>query len=103
MASESAIAEGSTADQINYQQKRFSHPSYKFEPQYPNTFGQPIVVGASQTPVTINVPPEVFNMSQSDLLMTLNIPINVNASYTWYALNALTMLSHLQFFSERQR
>lgn len=102
MASQSAIAEGSsvvTADQINYQQKMFSHPSYRFEPQYPNTFGQPIILGASQTPVTINIPPEVFNWAQTDLLMTLNIPINVNGTYTWYALNALTMISHLQFYA----
>ena len=45
MASLSAIAQGDsvvTADQINYQQKMFSHPSYKFEPQFPNTFGQSI-------------------------------------------------------------
>ena len=58
MASESAIAEGSnvvTSDQINYQQKMFSHPSYKFEPQFPNTFGQTITLGTNQTPITINL------------------------------------------------
>ena len=77
MASQSATAEGAsvvTADQINYQQKMFSHPNYRFEPQFANTFGQPIVLGASQTPVTINIPPEVINLSQSYLLYSVNLP-----------------------------
>ena len=63
MASLSAIAEGGsvvTADQINYKQKMFSHPDYKFELHQPNTYGQDIVLGVSQTPVTINIPPNVI-------------------------------------------
>lgn len=56
-----------TASQIDYKQKMFSHPSYKYEPQFPNTFGQPITLGTSQTPVTINIPLEVFNLSDSIL------------------------------------
>jgi len=102
MASQSAIAEGNgvvTADQINYHQKMFSHPSYKFEPQFSNTFGQPIVLGASQTPSTINIPPEVFNLSQSYLLYSVNIPANSLGSYTWYAAQALKEVSHIQFYS----
>ena len=50
--SQSAIAEGGsvvTADQINYETKLFSHPSYKYEPQFPNTFGSPINLTTSQT------------------------------------------------------
>ena len=77
MASESAIAEGSsvvTSDQINYHQKTFSHPSYRFSPQFSNIFGQPVVLGTSQTPVTVNIPPEVFNLAQSSLLYSVNIP-----------------------------
>ena len=65
MATSSAIAEGSsvvTSDQINYQ-KMFSHPTYRFSPQFSNTFGQPVVLGTSQTPVTVNNPPEVFNLA----------------------------------------
>ena len=72
MASQSAIAEGAsvvTADQINYHQKMFSHPSYRFTPQFSNTFEQPIVLGASQVPVTINIPPEVSNLGQSYLVL----------------------------------
>ena len=43
MASQSVIAEGNpvvSADQINYKQKVFSHPTYRFQPQFSNTFGQ---------------------------------------------------------------
>ena len=104
MASQSAIGESGsgsvvTSDQINYHQKMFSHPSYKFEPQFSNTFGQPLVLGSSQTPSTINIPPEVFNLSQSFLLYSVNIPANSLGTYTWYAAQALKEISHIQFYS----
>jgi len=103
MASPEAIAQGGsvvTADQINYEQKMFSHPSYKFEPQFPNTFGQNIILSTSQTPITINIPPEVFNLAQSYLNYTTYLPQgSVANSYTWYALQALREISHIQFYS----
>ncbi len=103
MASQSAIAEGAnivSADQINYQQKLYSHPNYRFEPQFNNSFGQPIVLGSSQTPVTINVPPECFNLSQSYLVYSVNIPPTATATnYLWYALNALKEISHIQYYA----
>ena len=77
MASPEAIAQGGsvvTADQINYEQKMFSHPSCRFEPQFPNTFGQNIILGASQTPITVNLPPEVFNFSPSYLSYSVYLP-----------------------------
>lgn len=75
----------------------FSHPDYKFEPQFPNTFGQAISLGASQTPVTINIPPVVFNLAQSMLLYTVTLP--AGAAYIWYALQALREISHIQFYA----
>ena len=102
MASESAIAEGSsvvTSDQISYQQKTFSHPSYRFSPQFSNIFGQPVVLGTSQTPVTVNIPPEVFNLAQSSLLYSVNIPPNFDGSYVCYAQQTLKEISHIQFYS----
>ena len=94
MASESAIAEGSTvvtSDQINYHQKMFSHPSYRMSPQFSNTFGHP---------VTVNIPPELFNLAQSSLLYTVNIPPNAAGTFVWYAQQALKEISHsiLQWF-----
>lgn len=102
MASQSAIAEGAsvvTADQINYHQKMFSHPSYRFTPQFSNTFGQPIVLGSSQVPVTINLAPEVFNLAQSYLVYSVNLPAPGGANYIWYAQQALKEISHIQFYS----
>lgn len=101
MASQSAIAEGGvyvSADQINYEQKLFSHPSYKFEPQFPNTFGQTISLSSSsQTPVTITIPPEVFNLSESLVNYTTTLPAGAN--YTWVAQQALREMSHIQYFA----
>ncbi len=103
MASQSAIATGGSvvsADQITYEQKMFSHPSYKFEPQFPNTFGQAITLGSSQIPVTINIPPEVLNLAQSYLQYTVYLPQgSVANSYVWYALQALREISHIQYYS----
>ena len=102
MASESAIAEGSsvvTSDQINYHQKMFSHPSYRFSPQFSNIFGQPVVLGTSQTPVTVNIPPEVFNLAQSSLLYSVNIPPNFDGSYVCHAQQTLKEISHIQFYN----
>jgi len=100
MASESAIGSSGSvvsADSINYEQKMYSHPSYRFEPQFPNTFGQTISLGSSQTPSTINIPPEVFNLSQSNLLYSVTLP--AGAAYIWVALQALKEISHIQFYS----
>ena len=102
MASQSAIAEGGvvvTADQINYQQKMFSHPSYVHNPIYSNTFGQTIILGSSETQATLNIPPQVFNLAQSYLLYSVNIPPNSNGTYIWYALQALREISHIQFYA----
>ena len=102
MASQSAIAEGGSivsADAINYQQKMFSHPSYKFEPQFPNTFGQPINLTASRTPVTINLPPEVMNLSRSYLLYTVTLPTAGATQYTWTPQDTLSEISQIQFYA----
>ena len=82
---------------INYQQKMYSHPTYRFEPQFPNTFGQTISLGASQTPAAIYIPPEVFNLSQSMLLYSVTLP--AAAAFIWVALQALREISHIQFYS----
>ena len=88
-----------TASQIDYKQSMYSHPSYKFCPQFSNTFGQPIVLGSSQVPVTINIPPEVFNLSQSYLMYSVNLPSAGALNYIWYAQQALKEISHIQFYS----
>jgi len=103
MASQSAIAEGASvvsADQLNYQQKMYSHPEYKFELQNPNTFGQTINVGASQTPVVINIPPVVFNWAATNLLYAMVIPASAAANpFTWIYQQALSAISHIQYYA----
>ena len=102
MASQSAIAEGDsvvTADQINYNQNMFYHPSYRFTPIFGNSFGQPIVLGSSQVPQTLNLPPEVFNLAQSYLLYSVNLLLHSATTFIWYAQQALKEISHIQFYS----
>jgi hypothetical protein len=100
MASQSSIAESSnivTSDELNYDQKLFSHSQTKYNAQFPNTFGQAISLGASQTPVTINIGPNVFNMGEAILNYTVNIP--AGAAYVWYHRQALPGISHIQYYA----
>ena len=74
MASQSAIAEGQgyvVSDELDLAQKPYSHSSYKYNPQFPNNFGQPISLNTSIIPVVINIPPEVFNMGNAYLNYTV--------------------------------
>ena len=64
----------------------YSHPSYVHDPQFPNTFGQPINLTTGQNPVTINLPPEVFNLAQSYLLYPVHLPGAGANTYIWRAL-----------------
>ena len=101
MASESAIAEGSTvvsSDEINFHQKLYSHPSYNYNAQNPNNFGQPITLGVSQTPITINIPPDCYNIGLAKLNYTTVLPAGAN--YIWYHRQALREISHIQYHTQ---
>ncbi len=100
MASESSIAEGSnivTADELNFQQKSFSHSSTRYNAQFPNTFGQAINLNQSTTPVTINIGPNVMNLGEAILNYQLNLP--AAAAYIWYHRQALPGVSHIQYYA----
>src|SRR5688500_10007267 len=105
MASEAAIAESNngvvSSDSISYKQSLFSHPTYKLVPQFPNTKGAAISLGASTIPVVINVSPEVINLSHCYLTFTVNLPL-VADTYTWYHQQALSC-SQIQFYSGNQQ
>ena len=72
--SASANSETVIAEQLDYHQKKFAHPTYKYNAQFSNTFGQAINLGVSNTPVTINIPPEVMNMSQAYITYSVTLP-----------------------------
>ena len=85
-----------TSEAVNYSQAMYSHPNYRYDPQFSNNFGQPIVLGASQIPATtINIPPEVFNLSRSYLEYTVNLPAGQAGTYTWVAQQCIKEISHL--------
>ena len=43
--SASANSETVIAEQLDYHQKKFAHPTYKYHAQFSNTFGQAINLG----------------------------------------------------------
>ena len=92
------------SEQITYQQSVYSHPSYVFEPQFPNTFGQPINLNTGQNPVTMNLPPEVFNLAQSMLCYKVFLPRTATAGhFIWRALQGLAEISHIQLYTASGR
>lgn len=103
MASQNAISKGDsivTSSQIDYDQKMFSHPDYKFQLVPPNNFGQPITLGTSRVPIVFNIPAEVFNWAPTELLFKVEIPSAGVGRYTWYALQALKEISQIQFYGQ---
>lgn len=102
MATQSEIAEGGnivSSNQIDYIQKVFSHPTYRYMPQFPNTYGQPIALNTSQTPVVVNLPPEVFNLAQSYVYFQINLPAAGAGLYTWTPADAYSgAISHIQHY-----
>ncbi len=79
-------------------QSIYRHPSYKYTPCYPNTFGQSIALGSSQIPSTINLPPEVHNDYESCIAFTLNLTA-VASRYIWLYEDVLAPLVHLQKYA----
>ena len=96
--SASANSETVIAEQLDYHQKKFAHPTYKYNAQFSNTFGQAINLGVSNMPVTINIPPEVMNMSQAYITYSVTLP-GVTARFIWYHFQALREISQIQWYS----
>ena len=107
MASSEAIAESRngvvSSDCISYSQSLFSHPIYKLVPAFPNNFGAPINLGTSQIPVVVNISPEVINLNHFLMNFTVNLPAGAGATYTWYHQQALSCISHIQFYTSNQQ
>ena len=103
MASQSAIGQGGdvvTSDSLNYKQRLFSHPDYKFEPQNSNTYGQPISLGANITPVVINIPNVVHNWAYTNLLFQVEIPPSAAGNpFTWVYQQCLSAVSQIQHYA----
>ncbi len=105
MASPQAIAEGSDnvwSDQLKYNQKIFANPNYRYEPQFPNTYGQTIALTTSQSPVVINLPPDVFNLAQSYLEYLVTLPLS-DTNYIWTFEDTLTEISHIQLYGSNNQ
>lgn len=89
-----------TSDSLNYKQRLFSHPDYKFEPQNSNTYGQTISLGANITPVVINIPNVVHNWAYTNLLFQVVIPASAAGNpYTWIYQQCLSAISQIQHYA----
>ena len=102
-ATQAEIAMGDTvvrASQFDISQKLFDGPSYKFNQQNPNTYGQPISLTAGNAITTINVPPEVYNLGITLLDYTLTVPVPLTAgNYNWIHSDIVAEIQHVQFFT----
>ena len=76
-----------SSESIDYKQRMYSHSEYKLTPVYPNNFGVAIALNNGQSQSTINVPPDVFNLSKSFLKYTVTLP--AAADNTWIHTQAI--------------
>jgi len=102
MATESQLGKAAekpavTSKTLDYEQKLFRHSTYNYVPQFPNTYGQTIALGTSQSFSVIQIPPEVFNLSRSYLVFTLNLPAVAN-NYIWTYADVIGPIAHLQHY-----
>jgi len=88
-----------TAPQIDDKQEALSHPTYRYNQVFPNTYGQAIQLGAGQVPVQITIPNEVFNWAPSYLSFQITIPA-VAANYIWTWENTWSAISHIQHYAQ---
>lgn len=103
MASQSAMATNGkvvSAEQLDFEQKMFSHPDYQFQLVAPNNFGNDITLASNRVPVTFNIPDDVFNWDPTELMFEVQIPAAGAGQFTWYALQALKEISRIEFFAQ---
>lgn len=85
---------------IDYHQAAFSHPNYKFNNVYPNNYGAPIALNASQIPVQIVLPTVVYNLSQSYLTFQINLTTPTANNYIWTFEDTWSAISHIQLYGQ---
>ncbi len=105
MATESSIAESQpggvvVAPNLDWStQKVFSHSTYRLVPQFPNTYGATIALGNGQTPSTINLPLDVFNLSESYLSYNIVIPAGAAGIIPWWPADIAGLgITHIQHY-----
>lgn len=80
-----------------YEQKALVHGLRQFQQVFSTQFSQSVPINSSQTPVTLNLPPEVFNLSESYLCYQVSLPA-VAANYIWTYADVPSEISHIQFY-----
>ncbi len=86
-----------TSPQLDYTQKTFHHGQYSWLQVYANTYQAPIALNTSQTPVVLNLPNDVYNLSQSYLNFQVMLPKSTG-NYIWTYQDVWSVLSHIQFY-----
>lgn len=103
MSLDTKIAESGlvvNAPSLDYSQKGFRCGFLQYQQQFPNTYGQPILLNTSQSQVTINLPPTVYNLAKSYLLYTVTLPVTTAAAYIWTPQDVISEISHIQYYGQ---
>ena len=88
------------APALTMNQKAYQHGNSQFIPQFPNQYGQPIILTAGQTQTTINLPSDCFNLHDSILTYQVVIPPPSSNTYVWTFADTCAEISHIQFYGK---
>ncbi|HVT62683.1 MAG TPA: hypothetical protein VHD33_04260 [Legionellaceae bacterium] len=92
------------ADNLNYTQDAYRHSRLQYVPTFPNQYGAPIILTSGQTPTVFNLPTDVFNLSESILMYTVNLTAPAgNGNYIWYPTDTYAEISHIQFYGSNNQ
>ena len=104
MSLDTKIAESGSvvnAPSLEYSQKLFRHGTLQYQQVFPNTYGSPIALNASQSQVTFNIPTSVFNLSKSYLMYTITLPASsTGGRYIWTPQDVISEIQHIQFYPQ---
>ncbi|HVT62352.1 MAG TPA: hypothetical protein VHD33_02545, partial [Legionellaceae bacterium] len=81
----------------------YRHSRLQYVPTFPNQYGAPIPLSSGQSPTVFNLPTDVFNLSESILMYTVNLSAANGRNYIWYPTDTYAEISHIQFYGSNNQ
>ncbi|HVT63453.1 MAG TPA: hypothetical protein VHD33_08215, partial [Legionellaceae bacterium] len=92
-----------SAKNLDYTQEAYRHSRLQYVPTFPNQYGSPIYLTSGQTPSVFNLPTDVFNLSESILMYSVNLSAAGAGNYIWYPADTYAEISHIQFYGSNNQ
>lgn len=88
---------------IDYSQKALKHGTLQYQQVFSNQYGSPININTGNTITVFNLPTEVFNLSESILMYTVQLPAPTTGHYIWTYEDTIGEIQHIQFYGSNNQ